>query len=113
PGGGGPGGQTGQTGAGARPTPQSVLDQRRYDPNFRLPPNAPLAHPDDIETWVSPNGRDLVTRGPDGIYRFEAGTHGGRGGQNAGHPRERDGWRRISALETAPAPIGGLNALLG
>ena len=53
----------------------------------------------EIETWVSPNGRDLVTRGPDGLYRYERGTHGGRGGQNSGDPSTRRGWRRIASAD--------------
>lgn len=79
------------------PPPLPPLDQRRYDTNFRLPPTAPI-HPQDAaanitETWVSPTGRDIVTRRANGTWA----QPGKRGSVKS--PHERKGWRRIASAE--------------
>ena len=81
-------------GAPPLPGPRSLpgnlpsMAERRADPNFSLPRNAPVS-PGEVETWVSPAGRSSVTRD----------AHGYRGKDGKFRSSPPRGYRRISEAD--------------
>ena len=75
-----------------RPIDPAEVTRRRQNPDFRVAPGTPL-QPGEVERMVSPAGKKMLIRQPNGGWADEQGRPG----------TPRANWRRISAVEDPPS----------